>query len=145
MRIDGEWYVGDDGIARPVIRGKIRATHGSWVRAPFLIDTGADLTVLNAAVLRLLGLPLAQSADRIGGVGGMATSVCVETTIRLVRDGATGVVFRGQFAALTELEALDTCVLGRDITGLFSVIVDQPASTVCLLRERHRYSIESDA
>ena len=145
MRIDGEWSVGDDGIARPVIRGEIRSTDGSWVRAPFLIDTGADLTVLCAAVLRLLRLPFERSSDRIGGVGGMASSVSVETTIRVVRDGRTGVLFRGQFAAVTELEALDTCVLGRDITGLFSVIVDQPANIVCLLRERHRYSIESDA
>jgi hypothetical protein len=33
-------------------------------------------------------------------------------------------------------------VLGRDITGLFAVIVDQPGNVVCLLRQRHRYMIE---
>lgn len=35
-------------------------------------------------------------------------------------------MFRGQYAAVTEVEALDISVLGRDITGLFAVIVDQP-------------------
>src|SRR5437870_13273518 len=38
-----------------------------------------------------------------------------------------------QFAAVTELEALDISVLGRDISGLFAVIVDQPGDVVSLL------------
>jgi hypothetical protein len=142
MRIDGEWHVGDGAIARPVIRGEVLAADNSWVRAPFLLDTGADRTVLSAAILRLLGLPGGVSSDRIGGLGGLVSSVSIETTIRLTRDGGTKVLFRGQFAAATELEALDMCVLGRDITGLFAVIVDQPANVVCLLRERHRYATE---
>ena len=37
-------------------------------------------------------------------------------------------MFRGQYAAVTELEALDMSVLGRDITGLFAVVVDEPGS-----------------
>jgi len=143
MRIDGEWHTGDDGVARPVIRGEILAAGGSWTRAPFLLDTGADRTVLSAAILRLLGLRTEQSRDRIGGLGGVAASVSVETAIRLTRDGGGKVLLRGQFAAVTELEALDICVLGRDITGLFAVIVDQPANTICLLGQRHRYAIEA--
>jgi hypothetical protein len=50
-------------------------------------------------------------------------------------------VFRGQYAAVTELEALDMSVLGRDITGLFAVVVDEPGSVVCLLRQQHHYTI----
>jgi hypothetical protein len=141
MRIDGEWFVGDDGIARPTVRGEVLAADQSWVRAPFLLDTGADRTVLSAAILRLLGLSAEVSPDRIGGLGGLVSAVSVETSVRLTRDGSRQVVFRGQFAAVTDLEALDTCMLGRDITGLFAVIVDQPTNVVCLLRERHRYSI----
>jgi len=57
MRIDGEWFVCDDGLARPVIRGELHSASGAWIGAPFLIDTGADHAVLNAAVLRLLSLP----------------------------------------------------------------------------------------
>ena len=142
MRIDGEWFVGDDGIARPVIRGEVLAAEASWVRAPFLLDTGADRTVLSAAILRLLGLSVEASSERIGGLGGLASSVSISTSIRLTRDEGRQVLFRGQFAAVTDLEALDVCVLGRDITGLFTVIVDQPSNVVCLVRERHRYRIE---
>jgi len=39
------------------------------------------------------------------------------------------------------LEALDISVLGRDINGLFDVIVDQPGTVVSLLARRHRYSM----
>lgn len=142
MRIDGEWFVGGDGLARPVIRGEVLSASGAWISAPFLIDTGADRTVLTAAVLRLLGLPAGASQDRIGGLGGIVSSVSIETRIRVARENGAKAQFRGEFAAVTELEALDMCVLGRDITGLFAVIVDQPSGTVYLIRERHRYVIE---
>jgi hypothetical protein len=33
-------------------------------------------------------------------------------------------------------------VLGRDIAGLFAVVVDRPGNVVCLLGQRHRYTIE---
>jgi hypothetical protein len=107
MRIDGEWFVGDDGLARPVIRGEVLSASGAWIGAPFLIDTGADRTVLNAAVLGLLGLPAGTSQDRIGGLGGIVSSVSIETRIRLTRESGAKVHFRGEFAAVTELEALD--------------------------------------
>ena len=51
MRINGLWYAGDDGIRRPVIRGEVLTSTGLWIKAPFLVDTGADLTVLSAAIL----------------------------------------------------------------------------------------------
>ena len=55
-------------------------------------------------------------------------------------DGGTA-VFRGQFAAVTELEPLDMSVLGRDISNLFALIVDRPRDLVCLLGAGHQYSI----
>ena len=73
--------------------------------------------------------------------GGLANSVVVATQVRLTRETASTVVFRGLFAAVTAVEALDVSVLGRDITGLFTVIVDQPGNVVCLLGQRHRYLI----
>jgi hypothetical protein len=30
MQILGEWYLCDDGIERPVIRGEVLAADGSW-------------------------------------------------------------------------------------------------------------------
>lgn len=141
MRINGEWYVGDENIARPIIRGAIRDRNGAWQRTLFLVDTGADRTVFSAAILAVLGLSPAASHERLGGVGGQAEAVEVETQIRFFHDGPGQVVFRGQYAAFTSLEALDISVLGRDITDLFTIIIDRPHTLVCLLRERHRYMI----
>lgn len=144
MRINGEWDLGDDGIARPVIRGEVLTRRGLWMRAPFLVDTGADQTVFSAAILAALSLQSRTAQDQISGVGGVTNSVMVETQIQLRRETGNAVVFRGQYRAVTEVEALDMSVLGRDIMGLFSVIVDQPGGVVCLLGQRHRYTIEQD-
>jgi hypothetical protein len=51
------------------------------------------------------------------------------------------VSFRGSYAAVVKDEALDFSVLGRDILSLFAVIVDDPQRTVCLLSQRHSYTI----
>ena len=82
--------------------------------------------------------------EGLSGVGGMTAAVSVETWIRLTREDAGKVMFRGQYAAVTELEALDISVLGRDITRLFAMIVDWPHDVVCLVGQRHRYTIEQD-
>ncbi|MBI3245731.1 MAG: retropepsin-like domain-containing protein [Deltaproteobacteria bacterium] len=142
MRIDGEWLLCDDAMVRPIIRGEILARDGSWQAIEFLVDTGADRTVLSAATLEVLHLQSSVTQDRLGGVGGIADAVVVETEIRFYRETNTTVVFRGQYAAIPDLNALDTSVLGRDIMSLFSVIVDQPSGIVCLLGQRHRYTIE---
>jgi predicted aspartyl protease len=136
MRIDGTWALFDDGVRRPMLGGEIRASDGSWIKAPFLVDTGADRTVFSAAILAELGLePIAEAG--ISGLGGKAKSVVIETQIRLTREGHGKVLFRGRFVAVTELEALD-------LTGLFSVVVDQPGNLVALLAQQHRYAIVRD-
>ena len=142
MQINGEWLLCDDSIVRPVIRGHILDGHGAWIHVPFLVDTGADRTVFSAPVLAALALQPTLSPERLGGVGGIVTPVVIETHLRFRREGGRGMVtFRGQYVAVTEREALDMSVLGRDITGLFALIVDQPGSVICLLRQRHRYAI----
>jgi predicted aspartyl protease len=143
MRIDGEWLLFDEGVVRPVIRGEFLSGDGSWVRLPFLVDTGADRTVLSAAILTALRLqPIADHED-ISGLGGIVRSVVIETPIRFSREeGRNKVVFRGQYVAVTELETLDVSILGRDITDLFALIVDRPSNVVCLIGQRHRYTIE---
>ena len=144
MRIDGQWLVCDDGVVRPVINGEIRTVDGSWEKSEFLVDTGADRTVFSAATLARLALQPLVMPEGLSGVGGMAASVIVETWLRLTREDAGKVMFRGQYAAVTELAALDISVLGRDITGLFAVIVDWPRDVVCLVGQRHRYIIAQD-
>ena len=112
MRIDGEWLLCDDAL-RPVIRGEILASDGTWQRAEFLVDTGADRTVFSAPVLVSLRLQPIATQTRLGGVGGVVNSVVVETQVRLTREESGKVVLRGQYAAVTELQALDMSVLGH--------------------------------
>jgi hypothetical protein len=144
MRIDGQWLVCDDGVVRPVISGEILAENGSWEKSEFLLDTGADRTVFSAATLAKLGLQPLAIQEGISGLGGLADAVSVATQIRLSHEEAGKVVFRGQYAAVIELEALDISVLGRDITDLFAVIVDRRRDVVCLLGQRHHYIIQQD-
>lgn len=141
MRIDGVWHLCDDGMVRPVIRAENLTRGESWLKARFLVDTGADRTVFSADILNALHLQPRNSTDQLSGVGGMAESVVVETQIRLTQDDAAKAVFKGQFAGFTNVEALDMSVLGRDILNLFALIVDWPADTVCLLGQKHFYTI----
>jgi predicted aspartyl protease len=141
MRVNGEWYESDEGIVRPLIRADVLAADGSWRSAEFLVDTGADRTVLTAGLLTALRLQPLPTVDQLGGLGGVAQSVLVRTQIRMTRDDGIPVVFRGEYAAVTAPEALDMSVLGRDITDLFAVVVDRPGNVICLLGQSHRYHI----
>jgi hypothetical protein len=144
MLISGLWYLCDDGVVRPVIRGEIWAGNGLWLEAPFLVDTAADRTVFSKDVLAALPLQPLASPHQLSGVGGEAASVVIETQIRLHREDSSLVVFRGHYAAFTDLKDLDMSVLGRDITNLFAVIIDRPGDVVCLLGQRHRYVFVQD-
>lgn len=141
MVINGEWMICADGMSRPLIRSELQTGNGEWESVVFLVDTGADRTVLSAPILAALGLPLAVAPEQLGGLGGMMEMVIVESSLRLTKQDAGKVHIRGQYAAVTEVEALDICVLGRDILGLFAVIVDEPQQVVLLLSQRHSYSI----
>ena len=127
-----------------MIRGEILTATGAWQQAEFLVDTGADRTVFSAATALKLGLESSDPRERISGLGGAANCVLVETQIQLTRDTGSKVRFRGEYAAVTEVDALDVCVRGRDITELFAVVVDKPGDLVCILSQRHRYTIERD-
>jgi hypothetical protein len=141
MVISGVWHQCDDGIVRPIIHAEVMANGGSWIKAPFLLDTGADRTVFSADILAALGSPFIGSAEHIGGIGGLVESVVVETQIRLARENTGKVLFRGQYAGVTDVSVLDMSVFGRDLTNLFVVIVDWPQQVVCLLGQRHRFAI----
>ncbi len=143
MYINGTWFLGADGIRRPVLRGQVLTGDGSWVAMPFLVDTGADRTVFSAGLLTILHLPWFTTPERLGGLGGLVSSVVVDTQVRFQQVEGNPVTLRGHYAAVTEPEALDMSVLGRDITGFFAVIVDHPGQVVCLVGQRHQYRIES--
>jgi hypothetical protein len=71
----------------------------------------------------------------------VASAVLVETRLRLTHENHGKVMFRGQYAAITEVASLDMSVLGRDIMNLFALIVDWPQRIVCLPGQRHQYAI----
>jgi len=144
MRVNGAWVFGDDNTPRPII--SVGVSHGanSWRDVEFLLDTGADRTVLSANLLPLFDPRVIHRAGPLSGLGGDTQSVEVDTRLRLHCDDAQWVELHGQYALVADLAALDICVLGRDITKLFSVIVDWPGDVVALLREPHEYKIEKN-
>lgn len=143
MRLDGEWLLCNDGLIRPVIHGEVQRGDSTWKAVRLQIDTGADRTVLDAGTLAMLGLEQLQATELLGGVGGQAVSVQVETQIRLTASNKSTILFKARFAAFTDPNALDMSVLGRDITNLFALIVDRPGDLVCLLAQQHRYIIQT--
>jgi hypothetical protein len=69
MLIRGVWHACDDGVLRPLLPAEVQTHDGSWIKVPFLVDTGADRTVMSADILAALRFPRALAADRIGGIG----------------------------------------------------------------------------
>jgi hypothetical protein len=108
-----------------------------------LVDSNADSTVLSARVLEMLRLeqlpPLRPVIDKGGDTG----HVDVEAMIWFTRDGPDQVAFSGRFAAVAEPNALDMSVLGRDILRWFDLIVDRSSNIVCLVNQRHDYTISA--
>lgn len=141
MRIDGAWIAFNDGVSRPVILGEVLSRDGNWVRTVFLVDTGADRTVLSASAYVKLGFGESEGREQLGGLGGLTEAVFIGTQIRLTRDGGGKATFRGDYAAVTDDAALDFSVLGRDLLNMFAVIVDDPKQVVCLLTQRHSYAM----
>ena len=68
------------------MRGRILDGDGKWQRIKFLLDTGADRTVISDSVLEAIKLPYVQPKEQIGGVGGLVDSVDVATRIGLQRN-----------------------------------------------------------
>jgi len=141
MRIDGEWHPCDDGVVRPIVHGQLRRADGVWVPAVFLVDTGADRTVLTRLLRDAIGGEPDGPLAPLAGLGGMVECAMLNTQIRLTTEDGRKIVFRGSFAAAADVETLDICVLGRDLLVLFATIVDYPRQTVCLLSQRHEYAI----
>ena len=141
MRIDGLWSL-CDGRLLPVIRAEVRAGDGSWQKVDFIVDTGADRTVLSAEIMEHLQLDGVEAEQQLSGVGGQAHTVTVATTIRFDYGVKLKAPFHGKFAAFTQYETLELSVLGRDILNHFALIVDRKTEIVCLLGPPHRYVVE---
>ena len=46
MLCEGEWLLCEDGLARPIMRARIFGKEAAWLSIQFLLDTGADRTVI---------------------------------------------------------------------------------------------------
>lgn len=141
MRINGSWLIGLDGIARPVVRIEVLQSDGVWRAANFLVDTGADCTAFHADLLAFLQFDEVPTDATLSGIGGAADSVAVETQLCFRTEDGREVFFRGRFAAFTDPDAISSSVLGRDITNIFGLIVDRRQDVVCLVSQRHSYTI----
>jgi hypothetical protein len=140
MRINGRWLLDADGIMCPTVPVQVLTHDGSWRSIDFLVDTGAERTVFSANLVNALGLP-SSPAILLSGVGGLAPSVWVQTSLRLKRDDGGTVTFPSHFVGFTAPSTLDMSLLGRDVLSCFAVIVDKPNNIVCLLAPRHQYAV----
>jgi len=144
MRINGAWLPGADGVIRPTVQGAVRLANGKWLEVSFLLDAGADRTVFSSDFLSFLQ-PLEVIGTQeivLGGVGGAADSITIETSIGFVREDDQMITVRGVFGVFTKGESADLSILGRDITNNFSVIYDYPQQVIALLGPPHAYGIE---
>src|SRR5258706_9665935 len=62
MRIEGRWLRFPDGVERPVIDAHLLLPTRQLIAVPFLLDTGADMTIVSYDVARSLAAFLQQSS-----------------------------------------------------------------------------------
>lgn len=143
MQIPGEWSRSDDGVYRPIVRGRVSALGGRLVADEFLVDVGADRSVFSAALLAKLDLPVRQPSEGVGmfGAGGQSEFVLVNTLIELETTGGPPARIRGEFAAFAGSEDLGFSLLGRDVLNLFDVIISRRNNEIALLAPNHQYRI----
>ena len=126
-----------------MIGAKIKKGDGTKLGEVFLLDSGADRTILTYESFLKLGIPgyRAPTHPAIAGLGGEAEFLQFESTIYL--ESANGDFFehRGEFYAVKNDAALDICLLGRDILDQFDVIFSRRNNEILLLNGNHRYTV----
>jgi Aspartyl protease len=97
MVIVGEWRICDDGVARPAVQAQVGSASGIKLAEYFLVDTGADRSVLSGDFLNRLGLPSSAPPDDLvfQGIGGSGEFVLVNTVV----DSLVGAEHRPESAA----------------------------------------------
>jgi hypothetical protein len=145
MRIEGRWHLFRDGVLRPVVDAAVQTPDGGWEIVRFLLDSGADRTVLDYSFLSLLRPFVLSSADvpELGGVGGKVASVFADTKLAFMYEGSHFITVNGPFSIFTNPESNDVSVLGKDVTNNFDVIYSHSQRQVVLLSTPHSYTIIS--
>jgi Aspartyl protease len=143
MLVRGEWQLRDDGVMRPIVRARVGGD-GSQIPENFLIDSGADRTVLSAVLMTRLRLPAQSAAPgfTLSGIGGTSAFVLVTTVVEFLRDDGGPVRVRGEYAGFSDPTATDLSILGRDVLDHFDLVLSRRRSEILLLAPRHQYRIE---
>jgi predicted aspartyl protease len=142
MVVSGQWRADDDGIHRPMVDVEVSVSGGIPVAEPFLVDTGADCSVLSESLLTSIGAAgVVERGTRIQGLAGESETVAIAATLTLKTIEGRELTIRGTFAAVTQSEALDICILGRDVLANFDVIVSRRRNEVLLIAGNHAYSV----
>lgn len=141
----GEWLKCDDGEFRPIIEVDVIAGDRGLIRGRFLIDSGADRTVLDAALLRKANLPQRPPPSGLSfeGIGGTSPFVLITTELHLTSTDGAVAKMKGDFGAFTDSSAIDLSIIGREILNNFDVIISRRRNQVLLLASNHEYAIKS--
>lgn len=143
MQIPGEWLCSDDGVYRPIVRGRLSAIGGRLVADEFLVDVGADRSVFSAALLAKLDLPVRQPSEDVGmfGAGGQSEFVLVNTLIELETTAGAPARIRGEFAAFAGPETLASACSAAMCLTFFDVIISRRKNEIAILAPNHQYRI----
>ncbi len=144
MRIKGKWRRDENDVLTPVLECGLLTGNGEWFNTYFLIDSGAERTVISGDVLRELDAPTHVSLHSLVGLGSSVQVLTVSTKLKLELDNGSSIVVNGPFDGLPEGREGELSILGRDVLGNFAVILDRPGDAIALLHGRHRYSIHED-
>ena len=83
-------YDNINGVRRPYITILVRSRDGVWIPLPFLIDSGADATFLDASCIQQIGTnPGAVAEQTASGVGGKAAHMQIATALRFASEDGT--------------------------------------------------------
>lgn len=134
-------YDNINGVRRPYITILVRSRDGVWIPLPFLIDSGADATFLDASCIQQMGTnPGAVAEQTASGVGGKVAHLQIATALRFTSEEGTK-TFSGTIGIFTDPGACDTPVLGRDVLDNFRVIFDSNRNSILLLAAPHDYEV----
>jgi hypothetical protein len=143
MQIVGKWWLCDDGMIRPVVETLVLGANGANYPERFLIDSGADRTVLSADLLAKLQLATQPfpAGFALAGISGSSRVVVVDTVIEFAHSDVVPIRVRGQFSSFTDPAASDLSILGRDVLNNFHLILSRPRDEILMLAGDHRYGV----
>jgi Retroviral aspartyl protease len=146
MVIIGQWLEGLDGVTRPMIRARVTGLDGNQIEDAFLVDVGADRTVLSFHFFTQLKLPGRPPGGgmMLEGISGKCSFVWINMPLEFISHDGVTIRVHGEYAALTDPNATDFSILGRDILNNFDVIISRPRNEVLLLAPNHRYQVIQD-